>query len=65
MFWIVAQYGFLLSYMGKDLTGKMHQMEATSIQFGKLPDEDFSFPVADWIDIDKAGPRASLFRSRE
>lgn len=51
--------------MGKDLTGKMHQMEATSIQFGKLPDEDFSFPVADWIDIDKAGPRASLFRSRE
>lgn len=62
VFWTDAQYGFVLSYKGKDLTGKEHRMETTSIQFAKLPDDDFSFPEAVRTDIEKADARASSLR---
>lgn len=62
VFWIDAQYGFLLSYKGKDLTGKAHRMETTSIRFAKLSDDDFSLPEAVRTDIEKADSRAASLR---
>lgn len=62
VFWVDVQYGFLLSYKGKDLTGKARRMEATSIQFAKLPVEDFAFPESVRTDIEKADARASRLR---
>lgn len=62
VFWIDAQYGFLLSYKGKDLTGKARRMEATAIHFAKLPVEDFAFPESVRTDIEKADARASRRR---
>lgn len=62
VFWVDAQYGFLLSYKGKDLTGKTRRMEATSIQFAKLPDEDFGFPESVRTDIENADARAARLR---
>lgn len=62
VFWVDAQYGFLLSYKGKDLTGKARRMETTSIQFAKLPDEDFAFPEGVRTDIERADARAARLR---
>lgn len=61
-FWIGAQYGFVLSYDGKDLTGKRRRMEATSVRFGTLSDDEFAFPESVRSDIKKADARASRLR---
>jgi hypothetical protein len=62
VFWVDVQYGFLLSYKGKDLTGKARRMEATAVQFAPLSDTEFAFPESVRTDIEKADARAARLR---
>lgn len=57
VFWIDDQSGIVLSYQGKDLAGRLHRMEATSIRFETLPEEDFAFPESVRTDVLKADAR--------
>lgn len=65
VFWVDAQYGLLLSYKGRDLAGKARRMEATSVQFAELSDDEFAFPESVRTDIEKADARASRLRDGE
>ncbi len=65
VFWVDAQYGFLLSYKGKDLAGKARSMEATSVRFAQLSDDEFAFPESVRTAIEKADARASKIRGGE